>query len=130
MNSITEIGGDKVLTLNEIREVAPTIFNTNKQDHLSESYHQFPTSVVVEDLIQLGWFPVQAVQVKVRKDKNRGFQKHMVKFRNPNITITGNGSNEVEMYPEILITNSHDGKNIFKFTCGIFRLVCENELII
>jgi hypothetical protein len=29
-----------------------------------------------------------------------------------------------------LLTNSHDGKNAFTFTAGLFRLVCENGLVI
>ena len=28
------------------------------------------------------------------------------------------------------MTNSHDGKNCFQFTAGLFRMVCENGLVI
>ena len=28
------------------------------------------------------------------------------------------------VYPQILLTNSHDGKNAFTFTAGLFRLIC------
>lgn len=126
---IASIGGSPILSLNDIRQKAPSVFGKKKQAHLSEDYHQFPTSIVVEDLMKLGWMPVLAVELKIRKEKNAGFQKHMVKFRNPNVTIT-NEKGEIEMYPEILITNSHDGKNVFKFGAGIYRLVCENGLVI
>ena len=34
------------------------------------------------------------------------------------------------MFPQILLTNSHDGKNAFTFTAGMFRLVCENGLVV
>ena len=34
------------------------------------------------------------------------------------------------VYPQILLTNSHDGKNAFTFTAGLFRLICENGLVI
>jgi len=32
--------------------------------------------------------------------------------------------------PQILLTNSHDGKNAFTFTAGLFRMICENGLVI
>jgi hypothetical protein len=34
------------------------------------------------------------------------------------------------VWPQILLTNSHDGKNAFQFQAGLFRLVCENGLVI
>ena len=33
-------------------------------------------------------------------------------------------------YPQLLLTNSHDGGNAFTLSAGIFRLVCENGLVI
>ena len=57
-----------------------------------------------------------------------GFQKHLVVFRNNDIIIEGKDNDTV--YPQVLLTNSHDGKNAFTFTAGLFRLVCENGLVI
>jgi hypothetical protein len=34
------------------------------------------------------------------------------------------------VFPQILLTNSNDGKNAFTFTAGLFRMVCENGLVI
>ena len=34
------------------------------------------------------------------------------------------------VFPQILLTNSHDGKNAFTFTAGLFRMICENGLVI
>jgi hypothetical protein len=33
-------------------------------------------------------------------------------------------------YPQLLLTNSHDGGNAFTLSAGIFRLVCSNGLVI
>jgi hypothetical protein len=52
----------------------------------------------------------------------------MLVFRNPEVVIHGNDNDTV--YPQILVTNSHDGKNSFQFTAGLFRLVCSNGLVI
>ena len=35
-----------------------------------------------------------------------------------------------DAYPRILLTNSHDGMQAFKFSVGIFRLVCSNGLVV
>jgi len=49
-------------------------------------------------------------------------------FRNNDLIIEGNDGDNV--YPQILLTNSHDGKNAFTFTAGLFRMVCENGLVV
>ena len=46
--------------------------------------------------------------------------KHIVVFRHPDIMITGKDGDDA--YPQILLTNSHDGKAAFNFRVGIFRL--------
>ena len=75
---------------------------------------------------KLGWGVVDAKEVRARKGD--GYQKHLVVFRNNNLFIEGTDGDNV--FPQILLTNSHDGKNAFTFTAGLFRLVCENGLVI
>ena len=64
--------------------------------------------------------------------KSRGkdtiFSKHMVTFQNPDIKITGKDGDD--SFPRIIMTNSHDGLQAFKFSVGIFRLVCSNGLVV
>ena len=74
----------------------------------------------------LGWGVVDAKQVKARA--NAGYQKHMVVFGNDDIVI--NGADGDTVFPRILMTNSHDGKNAFTFQAGLYRLVCSNGLVI
>lgn len=52
----------------------------------------------------------------------------MVAFQNPDIKITSADGDDA--YPRILLTNSHDGMQAFKFSVGIFRLVCSNGLVV
>ncbi len=49
-------------------------------------------------------------------------------FRNPDVVI--NGADGDQVFPQILLTNSHDGKNSFTFTPGLFRMICENGLVV
>jgi hypothetical protein len=80
----------------------------------------------MDDMAVLGWNVVDAKEIKARK--NQGFQKHMLIFANPEIVI--NGADGDTVFPRILLTNSHDGKNAFTFQAGLFRLVCSNGLVI
>jgi len=74
----------------------------------------------------LGWGVIDVKEVKARK--NAGFQKHLLVFRNNDIMIDGKDGDTV--FPQVLLTNSSDGKNAFTFRAGLFRLVCSNGLVI
>lgn len=116
------------LTMEQIKESAPSIFQTKQKTGLSEHYVHLPTDQVINDMISLGWKPCQAVEIKARKKHTKGFQRHMIKFFNPSITIEGSDGDNV--FPQILLTNSHDGLSSFKFQIGLFRLVCSNGLVV
>jgi len=116
----------KFLTKQEIRKAAYSAYTKEPLSTLSDRYTHIPTSRVIEDMENLGWGVVEAKQVKSRK--NKGTQKHLIVFRNPDVAIEGNDGDTV--YPQILLTNSHDGKNSFKFEAGLFRMICSNGLVI
>ena len=92
---------------------------------LSKHYSFVPTMKVVNDLRELGYECVDATQVKARKKSTNGYQKHMLTFEHPKYKVDNS-----EEYPQILLTNSHDGGNAFTLSAGIFRLVCSNGLVI
>lgn len=123
-----EITNNGYLTTNQIRSKAPSIFTKSASPEVSSKYTHIPTSVVLEDMSKLGWQVVDAKEVKSRKQATIGYQKHLIVFRNDDVVI--NGADGDTVYPQILLTNSHDGKNAFTFTAGLFRMVCENGLVI
>ena len=92
---------------------------------LSEHYSFVPTMNVINDLRELGYEVVDAKQVKARKKSTNGYQKHMITLEHPKYKVEGS-----KEYPQILLTNSHDGGNAFTLSAGIFRLVCSNGLVI
>jgi len=118
---------NEFLSKDAIRSIAPSVF-TEKADSSSTSKHyvHIPTEKVIDDMSSLGWGVVDAKQVNARKSK--GYQKHMVVFGNDNLVVEGKDGDTV--MPRILMTNSHDGKNSFKFQAGLYRLVCSNGLVI
>ena len=100
---------------------------------VSNKYVHANTMTVINDLQKLGWYPVQAKQCRNRKGSSGVRSFHMIAFQNPNIKITkqdNEGNIIVDSYPRIILTNSHDGYNSFKFMLGCFRLVCSNGLIV
>ena len=140
-------------TKNELREIAPSIFSTKPSPEVSKKYSHIPTDKLIDDMELLGWGVVDAKEVKARTNSTRGFQKHLVVFRNPDIVINQVPSGMIKsdssptgyrnadgtfakrsfvdtVFPQILLTNSHDGKNAFTFTAGLFRMICENGLVI
>ena len=122
-------GLDGYLTKDQIRNSAPLIFAEQPTNpDVSSKYLFVNTETIIDDLEKLGWLPVQAAQRKARKKEGTIFSKHMVAFQNPEIKITSKDGDDA--YPRILLTNSHDGMQAFKFSVGIFRLVCSNGLVV
>jgi len=122
-------GLDGYLTKDQIRNSAPLIFAESPTNpDVSNKYLFVNTETIIDDLEKLGWLPVQAAQRKARKKEGTIFSKHMVAFQNPEIKITSKDGDDA--YPRILLTNSHDGMQAFKFSVGIFRLVCSNGLVV
>ena len=94
---------------------------------VSKKYLFVNTETIVDDLDKLGWKPVQAAQ-RSSRGKSTIFSKHMVAFQNPDIMIKGKDGDD--SFPRIIMTNSHDGMQAFKFSVGIYRLVCSNGLVV
>jgi len=116
----------EIITKEQVKLVAPSVFTKKGSNNVSSKYSHIPTERVMDDMAALEWSVVDAKEIKARK--NQGFQKHMLIFANPEIVIEGKDGDTV--FPRILLTNSHDGKNAFSFQAGLFRLVCSNGLVI
>ena len=118
---------NEFLTKDQIRKIAPSVFTQNAdKTTTSKHYVHIPTETVIDDMASMGWGVVDAKQVKARK--NQGYQQHMIIFGNDNLQIEGKDGDTV--MPRVLMTNSHDGKNAFRFQAGLYRLVCSNGLVV
>jgi hypothetical protein len=113
----------QVLTMDQIRLRAPSVFATAPHESASDRYRFIPTYEMLETLTKEGWECVQAGEHNVRKMSKKGFQKHMLRFRNPSLPKLADG--EVDL----LVYNSHDKTTGFKFQAGVYRFVCANGLV-
>ena len=121
-------GLDTYLSKDQIRELAPLVFaEAPTNPDVSNKYLFVNTETIIDDLDKLGWKPVTVAQRKSR-GTNTIFSKHMVSFQNPEIKITSKNGDDA--FPRIILTNSHDGMQAFKFSVGIYRLVCSNGLVV
>lgn len=116
------------LTDEQIRKACPVAFSEKASGEVSEYYTHIPTNRVIDDMRELGWGVIEAKQVAARKAATQGFQKHMIVFRHPDLMVEGKDGDNV--WPQVIMTNSHDGKNSFTFQAGMFRFVCSNGLVI
>ena len=122
------------LSNDDLRRLCPmALHSTPTNPGVSDRYVHANTMTVVEDLAKLGWYPVQAKQCRNKKNSSGIRSFHMIALQNPDVKITktlDNGETIVDTYPRIILTNSHDGFNSFKFMVGLFRLVCSNGLVV
>lgn len=125
---------DHFLTKEELKKACPAAFKTEPTNpKVSDRYVQANTETVIDDLEKLGWYPVQAKQCRTNKNSSGVRSLHMIAFQNPDVKIVKQGSDggeTVDSWPRIILTNSHDGFNSFKFLLGMFRLICSNGLIV
>lgn len=126
------------LSMDDVKRLCPAAFKTEPTNpNVSDKYIPANTATVIEDLAKLGWRPTQAKQCRQKKNSSGIRSFHMVAFQNPDVKICkpvtdadGNTTEVVDSYPRIILTNSHDGFNSFKFMVGLFRLVCSNGLVV
>ena len=125
---------EKFLSNEELMARCPHAFKDEPTNpNVSGKYVQANTMTVINDLAKLGWYPVDAKQCKAKKNSSGVRSFHMIALQNPDIKIMKNnadGTQTVDAYPRIIMTNSHDGFNSFKFMLGLFRLVCSNGLVV
>ena len=126
------------LSMDGLRKACPAAFKTSPTNpNVSERYVQANTATVVEDLAKLGWYPTEAKQCRAKKGSKGIRSFHMIAFQNPEVKISkmvensdGTTTEMVDSYPRIILTNSHDGFNSFKFILGLVRLICSNGLVL
>ena len=118
------------LTKEEVREKCPFAFaQTPTNPGVSGKYIQANTETVMDDMMRLGWYPVEAKQCRAKKGSKGIRSFHMLAFENENVKVV-NPNGGTEAYVRIILQNSHDGFSSFKFMMGLYRCVCSNGLIV
>ena len=91
----------KALSREDLRRLAPQVFNHQVSSKLTDKYVHIPTDTIVDDMEKLGWLPYQVKTVKARKSSGE-MGKHLIQFFNPEIVIN-NKAGEKDMFPNLLL---------------------------
>lgn len=122
--------GNTALTNDQLMRTAPSIFASQPWEKMSARYTFIPTIQVVDKMRNEGFVPVAAFQSRTRIEGKQEFTKHLIRFRDvrngdaPAVRTLGT------IYPELVLTNSHDGASAYKLDAGLFRLVCTNGMVV
>lgn len=120
----------KPMTMDQVKAACPYAFAENPTNPaVSNKYVQANTETVIEDLGKLGWYPVQAKQCRAKKGSKGIRSFHMIALQNEKVKII-NHNGGTEAYVRIILQNSHDGFNSFKFMMGLYRCICSNGLVV
>lgn len=110
------------LSMDQIREAAPSVFNLQKHESRSERYKVAPTIEVLEALVGDGFKVVLAGQQKSRTHDKALFTRHVLRLRKEGIHSIN------DCFPEVILTNSHDGSSSYRLMFGLYRSICGSQL--
>ena len=72
-----------------------------------------------------GWDITKAVQASTRIEGKQEFTRHALRFRRPGTDLVVG-----DVFPEIVLVNSHDRGSAYQMHAGLFRLACLNGLVV
>lgn len=87
----------------------------------SPKYKFFDSKILANSLLQKGWRVHIETEAQVLKESKRGFQRHMIVFKNP-----GYSSPEGDL--QIVLRNAHDSSCAVEIFTGFMRIACANQL--
>lgn len=115
-----------VLTLDQVRVAAPSVFADRPWEGVSNRYSFIPTISVVESLLTEGWSITDARQQRVLLQDKTNFTRHILRFRHNESLALHVG----DVFPEVVLINSHDRGSAYQMHAGLYRLVCSNGLVV
>lgn len=113
------------MTIEQLKEVAPSIFTMEAHHSVSDRYTYISTAKILEIMQKHGWYPVNAFENKVRLEDKQNYQKHLIVLQNFSSFLM-----EEENIPQLILTSSHDTTACVELKLGVFRLICQNGIII
>ena len=107
------------MTLEQIKQIAPSVFATSPSSKMSEKYVFVPTMDILENFQREGWDIASAKQI------GKGIHSvHELRLRNGELPKVG------DTLVEAIIRNSHNGMSTLSVSAGLHRLVCSNGLTV
>lgn len=111
----------------QLKEFAPTIFAKGGMPGVSEKYGFVNTKTII-DAMRDHSFDIVEVRQSQRRDQERmPFTKHMLKFRPTGLI---GKIKRGDVVPQVMMLNSHDRSSGFHLYAAMYRLICDNGMIV
>jgi len=111
-----------------LQSCAPAALTQTPDDsRVSDKYSFLPTTSVLSVLEDEGWEIWDATQVNSRSWSPK-HARHLIRLRHRDISV--NDFSAGDSFPEMIVSNSHNGISSYTLRGGIFRMVCSNGMII
>lgn len=108
-----------MITLEQLKLTAPSIFSTSASPKMSDRYVFVPTENILENFQREGW------EIASAKQTGSGmYGVHEIRLRNGELPKVG------DTLVEAIIRNSHNGITTLGVSAGLHRLVCSNGLTV
>ena len=109
----------------QLRKLAPSVFQTEAHESRSLRFRPIPTIDVVRALRKEGFECVGAKQSLTRVQGKADFTKHLLRFRKLDDKKYEVGDTALEM----LLKNANDGTSVYDLMAGLFRVCCLNSMV-
>lgn len=114
----------KNVSIDRAIQLAPSLIAAGAHASRSDKYQFISTADILHELNARG-FEIASLRTQRVNDKSRlGFERHQLRLRDSARHTVG------DVFPEIILTNSHDGTSGFRLESGLFRLACSNGLTV
>ena len=111
----------------QLKEFAPTIFAKGGIPGVSEKYGFVNTKTIIDAMRDTN-FDIVEVRQSQRRDVDRmPFTKHMIKYRPAGVI---GKVKRGDVVPQIVMVNSHDRSSGFHLYGGLYRLICDNGMMV
>lgn len=121
MEHVLKTTGYKVTNNEELMEVAPAAFS--KGHNRSRVYSYVSTTDILENLKKLGW------EISYAKQQGTSeYSRHLIRLTNEELGYMPLEKDKVR--PQLILDNSHNGISSAQLHMGLFRMVCESEMVI
>lgn len=123
MSKLVALKDRNGIAIDRIRHFAPAVFADHAHHSRSDKYEMIPTENLLTEFSEAGFSVTEIRCAGSRVADKAGFGKHMIRFRQQGtLPVVG------DVFPEIVLVNSHDGSSSYQLSTGWFRLACSNGL--
>lgn len=119
---------DQVLSDDQIRRLAPSVFAEQASPVCRETYSYLPTYPIIEHLRDRGMVVTQVREGKKRAASGQLYAMHEVRMRKAD-DVYGRQTGELGgVTPQIVLLNSHDKSTSATALAGLLRSLCHNGM--